>query len=478
MGRRIDRQATTAILRRSGLLPTLLTIILGAAAVGCSGPPPSVAEPQQWLRASTNGHHLVLGDGVPFVIQADSAWWLGERSTREDVVRYLDVRRGQGFNTVMFIATFDFGKGRNPYGEKIWNGDASQPNPAFFEHIDFIVNEAEARGMHVAIAPAWVKHVTPPRGEGLNVQNAYGFGQWVGQRYRGHPVIWIMGGDDENWHVPIVNEVARGLTHGVTGSDTGHDGVVITYHPAWAESSANRFHDEDWLDFNMTQSGHCGRTLTAGHQLTTEDFARRPPKPTMDGESLYEGHPLCMDPAQPYSTAQQVRNGLYNGVFGGGTGIAYGHHSVWQMYRPGRKGVNGPRQPWYEALTDEAATQAVHLRALLSSRPILTRTPQGSNGTAAAGTRTTGAEDGTYMMVYSAAGNPVTVDLDRLSGRTARLWWYDPRTGAATDAGPVPSTGALTVAPPDAQDWVLVADDADSEFPPPGEYLDQPVDTY
>ncbi|MGK2868821.1 MAG: glycoside hydrolase family 140 protein [Mycobacterium sp.] len=445
-------------------------------AIGCATVESSAPAPHQWLRASANGHFLVLDNGTPFVIQADSVWWLGERSTREDVIRYLDARRGQGFNTVMFIATFEFGRGRNPYGQKIWDSDASQPNPAFFDHIDFIVAEAEARGMHAAIAPAWVKHVTPPRGDGLTVHNAYGFGQWVGRRYRDRPIIWIMGGDDDNWHVPIVNEVARGITNGVTGSDTGHDGVVITYHPGWAQSSAARFHDEDWLDFNMAQSGHCGRTLTAGHRLTTVDFERRPPKPTMDGESFYAGHPLCMDPSQPYSTAQQVRNGIYNGVFGGGAGIAYGHHSVWQMYQPGRKGVNGPVKYWYDALSEKAATQVVHLRRLLQSRPIFTRTPDGGTGTAEAGTRTTTAEDGAYMMVYSADGRPVSVDLNRLSGATARLWWYDPRSGTAIDATTVPSAGEITMTPPEAGDWVLVVDDTAHGFPAPGAHFDQPTD--
>lgn len=456
-----------------GRIVSLIVVVALWLSTGCASEE-DVAP--QWLRASVNGHYLVAADGTPFVIQADSAWWLAERSTREDVDRYLDARHRQGFNTVMFAATLDFGKGRNAYGQTIWSGDASAPNPRFFEHVDYIVEQAEARGMYVAMAPAWVKHVTPPRGAGLVLQNAYGFGRWIGQRYRNHRVIWLMGGDDENWHEAIVEEVARGVTNGVTGSDTGHDGVVITYHPAWAQTSAAKFHDEDWLDFNFIQSGHCGRTLTAGNQLTTVDFERWPTKPTMDGESFYEGHPRCMDSAQPYSTAQQVRNGMYNAVFGGGAGIAYGHHSVWQMYQPGRKGVNGPLPYWYDALGDEAASEVVYLRRLVESRPILSRTPDGGTGTAGAGTRLTAAEDGAYLMGYSADGRGITVDLAQLSGSAVRLWWFDPRTGSATDAGAAPSDGDVTMTPPDRQDWVLVADDAARGFPAPGTAFVQPRD--
>lgn len=463
----------------AGRLATILTafalLVISACASSSVEPVPQPSH-QAWLRASKNGHHLVLADGTPFVIQADSAWWLAERSTREDVVRYLDTRKAQGFNTVMFTTTIEFGKGKNAYGQTIWNGDASSPNPAFFEHVDYIVDQIEARGMHAAFSPAWVKHVTPPRGDGLTAENAYDYGRWVGERYRNHQIIWLMGGDDVNWHEAIVNEVARGITHGFTGSDTGGDGVVMTYHPAWAKSSADRFEREDWLDFNMAQSGHCGRTLTAGHQLTSVDFDRRPPKPTMDGEPFYEGHPRCMDPTQGYSTAKQVRNGLYNGAFGGGAGIAYGHHSVWQMYQPGRKGVNGPIRYWYDALRDEVAGQVVYLRRLLESRPILTRAPGGSTGTADAGERLTVAEDGAYLMGYSADGSDITLDLAGLSGTTAQLWWYDPRSGSATEAGLVPSDGTLTLTPPNRTDWVLVADDAARGFPAPGQHFEQQRD--
>ena len=69
------------------------------------------------LQVSKNGHHLVTADGQPYVMQADTAWWLAERSTREDVVKYLDTRREQGYNVVMVAATLD-GKSVNAYGQK------------------------------------------------------------------------------------------------------------------------------------------------------------------------------------------------------------------------------------------------------------------------------------------------------------------------------------------------------------------------
>jgi hypothetical protein len=473
---------TPRFYRRAGVVMFSLALVLGSVYLYLAAGSAEDSTPVRptGLQVSKDGHHLVAADGQPFVVQADTAWTLAERSTRKDVVNYLDTRREQGFNVIMVAVTFEPG-GANAYGHKIWNGDASNPNPEYFDHVDFIVEQAEARGMRVALLPAWAQHVTPPRGDGLTLQNAYGYGRWIGARYRDHNIIWIMGGDDKNWHEEIVREVARGVTNGVTGSDTDHAGVTITYHPGGAMSSAEKFHDDAWLDFNMVQSGHCGEfrfdeqeTLAAGHVLTTPGFNRLPAKPIMDGEPIYEGHPLCFDPSQGYSTAQQVRNGLYNGVFGGGTGIAYGHHSVWQMYPPGREGVNGPLSYWYDALDDEAATEVQHLRRLLESRPILTRVPDGGTGNGTAGTRYTKADDGAYIMGYSTDGQALEIDLDKLSGDDASLWWYDPRTGQATDVGHRPSANVITQEPPSDHDWVLVADDAARGFPAPGS-LQRPV---
>jgi len=448
-------------------ITALVMFLLALVLVAC-GAKDSTPAPPTPLQVSQNGHYLVTVDGAPYVMQADTAWRLAERSTREDVIKYLDTRREQGFNVVMVAAAFEVGGGVNTYGHEIWFGDASNPNPEYFDHVDFIVQEAEARGMRVALAPAWILHMTPPSGDGLTAQNAYGYGRWIGERYWDREIIWLMGGDDSNWHEAIAREVARGVTNGVTGSDTDHDGVTMTYHPAGAMSSMEKFPDDAWLDFNMAQSGHCGETLAAGNLLTAPGFDRLPAKPIMDGEPYYEATPLCFDAQQGYSTAQQVRNGLYNGVFGGGTGIVYGHHSVWQMYQPGRTGVNSPLSYWYDALEDEAASNAQHLRKLLESRPSLTRVPDGGTGTGIAGTRYTRADDGAYIMGYSADGQALTIDLGKLSGDRARLWWYDPRTGHATDARNLPSVNAITLEPPDNQDWVLVADDAARGFPAPG----------
>ena len=54
-------------------------------------------------------------------------------------------------------------------------------------------------------------------------------------------------------------------------------------------SSADWFHDEDWLAFNMLQSGHGYNH--ANYDRIAADYARKPAKPCLDGEPGYEDHP-------------------------------------------------------------------------------------------------------------------------------------------------------------------------------------------
>jgi hypothetical protein len=160
-------------------------------------------------------------------------------------------------------------------------------------------------------------------------------------------------------------------------------------------------------------------------------------------------------------------------VFSGAHGHTYGNHSVWQMYAPGRKPINGPLLPWYDAIHRAGAAQMTHVRALIESRPLLGRVPdpslvadplEGADHIAA--TRGDG-----YAFVYSPMGRRFTVNLGKLAGPKVKAWWYNPRTGAADEIGTWDNTGSREVTCPSegfGSDWILVLDDAARKFPPPG----------
>ena len=79
--------------------------------------------------------------------------------------------------------------------------------------------------------------------------------------------------------------------------------------------------------------------------------------------------------------------------------------------------------------------------------------------------------DGSYAFIYTAAGKPVNVHMEKISGQVVRAYWYDPRNGASELIGEFPNTGTREFTPPSSgaeKDWILVLDDAARAFPVPG----------
>ena len=156
------------------------------------------------------------------------------------------------------------------------------------------------------------------------------------------------------------------------GDGGGH---LITLHPAGGSGSAQWFHHETWLDFNLRQNGH-QTEFTGRYDQTLADYDRIPPKPVIDGEPIYEDHPVSFDAKKlGHSVAADVRRPLYWDLFSGAGGHTYGHHSVWQMWTTNRTPINNPLIPWYEALDQPGAAQMQHAKNLLLSRPFPSRVP-------------------------------------------------------------------------------------------------------
>ena len=133
--------------------------------------------------------------------------------------------------------------------------------------------------------------------------------------------------------------------------------------------------------------------------------------------------------------------------------------------------------PWHGAMDRPGGGQMLHLRALMESRPYLSRIPDQSLLVSDAGeggehVRATRDVEGRYAMIYLPKHRPVTINMGMVSGAVAQVWWYDPRTGRALDGGVIESDGLLDFEPPvDGPDWVLVLDDASQGFPQPGARL-------
>jgi hypothetical protein len=465
------------IVRPGRVLATALCLLLVVSS--------SAAQSLPRLRVADNQRFLVTANGTPFFWLGDTAWELFHRLTREEAERYLRNRAERRFTVIQAVALAELDglKTPNAYGHTpLLNDDPTTPNEAYFAHVDWVVAKANSLGLYVGLLPTWGDKWNKKWGVGPEVftpQNAEAYGRWIGARYKAAGVIWIVGGDrpiESESHRAITEAMARGLRAGDGGAH------LITFHPTGGQGSAEHFHGAEWLDLNMRQNGHTTE-FTGRYDQTRVDYDRTPVKPVLDGEPIYEDHPVSFNAKQfGHSIASDVRRPLYWNLFTGAFGHTYGHHSVWQMWAPGRAPVNNPLMPWTEAILQPGAAQMQHGRALLESRPFLTRVPDPSVviatdiPTAMPGTgryhfAATRDAAGSYAMVYAPVGRPFRVRMSAITGSQVTAWWFNPRTGAATAIGTFANTGEREFTPPDAGemlDWVLVLDDASKKYGAPG----------
>jgi hypothetical protein len=423
------------------------------------------------LRVSDNRRYLVYDDGSPFFYLGDTAWELFHRLNREEAERYLQNRAAQDFTVVqaVVLAELDGLHTPNPYGHTpLSDDDPSKPNEAYFQHVDWIVNLAKDLGLYIGMLPTWGDKWHQAWGIGPEIfdpQNAYTYGEWIAHRYDDQPIIWILGGDrtaEKETHTEIIRAMAAGIRQ------AAGDNQLITYHPGGPHSFSSMFHNEEWLDFNMVQSGHT-RPHTPNYDMVSADYLRRPIKPCMDAESCYENHPV-MGPGWVrqqggWYTDLAVRQTAYWALFAGAHGHTYGCHPVWQMYDYGLEPVNCPQMPWHQAIELPGSAQMRHVRALIESRPFLSRIPDQDllvDARSRSGDehiRATRDIEGTYAFIYFPNNQTAVVDLSILTGNHIRISWFDPRNGKMRIDAEVGSETPLEITTPTGgPDWVLVLD--------------------
>jgi hypothetical protein len=450
----------------------VIRIVTIAALVVCC------ISPFAQLRVSDNQRFLVTKEGKPFFWLGDTAWELFHRLSREEADMYLKDRADKGFTVIQAVALAELDGLHDPnaYGEiPLENDDPARPREAYFQHVDYIISKANDYGLHIALLPTWGDKIFKDKwGAGpeiFTVDNAKVYGRWLANRYKNkNNIIWVLGGD----RIPDDKAMAiwRSMAAGIAEGSGGHDKALMTFHPQPNSvedgGSSKYFHNDEWLDFNMLQTGHC-RENNIWDRIQVV-YNRASAKPVLDGEPLYEDHPVCFNAKDlGTSSAYDVRKHAYLDVFAGAFGHTYGCHDIWQMYAPNRKPVNGPHHPWYVALHLPGAAQMKYLRGLVESRPMLDRVPDQSMITNALGAndRIQATRGKDYVFVYTTQGKPITINMGKISGTQVHSFWFDPKNGAHKEIGISSNKGQQTFSPPSSgygQDWVLVIDDASKKY--------------
>jgi hypothetical protein len=339
----------------------------------------------------------------------------------------------------------------------------------YWDHVDFIIDLAEKKGIYMALVPVWGSNV---RGGKVSINQAEKYADWLAKRYANKTnIIWLNGGDTKgSSNTAIWNRIGERIRKKAPNH-------LITFHPFGRTKSSSWFHEEDWLDFNMFQSGHRrydqeDTEFAYGQdnwKYVREDYSLTPIKPTIDGEPSYEGIPQGLhDPSEPFWNANDVRRYAYWSVFAGAFGFTYGHSAVMQMHKPGNPSPSyGVREYWTEALNATGATQMKYLKNLMLSKPFFTRIPDQSLIAGEQGERynyqmATRGND--YAFIYTYNGRNIKATMGKIEGSKIKASWYNPRNGQRMIIGEFENSGSRTFNPPgeiqDGLDWVLIMESA------------------
>jgi hypothetical protein len=398
----------------------------------------------------------------------------------EEVELYLENRRQKGFTVIQAVALAEFDglHAPNVYGDRpLIDDDPLRPNERYFHYVDQVIELAQRKGLYVGLLPTWGDKVELLwHGKGpviFDPDNAKAYGQWIGRRYRDMPnLIWINGGDRSGGGANAA--VWNALAQGIKSEDPNH---LMTFHP-WGggdgHSSSEWFHDTDWLDFNLAQSGHARKDLS-NYEIVSWDYSRTPIKPCIDGEPRYEDHAVNWKPQElGWFDDYDVRQAAYWALFAGAFGHTYGCHPVWQMCSPRHEPISFARRPWQEALDLPGAFHMTHVRRLIESRPMLSRVPDQSLivdvRSGMEHIQATRGDD--YAFIYLPVGGRVEIRPESIQGQRLKASWFDPRAGQATAFGTLARKSTLEFEAPSSgrgHDWVLVLDDASRGYPAPAD---------
>ena len=438
---------------------------------------PSVDFKNGKLKVSANKRFLEFQNGTPFFYLGDTAWELFHRLTKVEAEKYLENRREKGFTVIQAVALAELDGLNVPNweGEKpLINNDPATPNEKYFEYVDWVIKKAEEKGMFIGLLPTWGDKVDKQWGVGpviFNPENAFQYGKWIGNRYKDYQnIIWINGGDRQGGGDNLA--VWNALANGIKSVDKNH---LMTFHPMGGNSSSKWFHNQDWLDFNMMQTGHGERSYAAYKKLLIPDYNLQPVKPTFDGEPRYEDHPHDWKPEiLGWFDDADVRQAAYWNLFSGGFGHTYGCHAIWQMLAPGRKPVGSARNSWQTDLDLPGAGDMLNVRRLMESRPVTERIPFQellANGYMPETDFIVATKGKSYAFVYIPTGWGASIHLEKLGWFESVVWWYNPRTGECSKLKNIVNKGIQEFRPTSGgrgNDWVLVIDDKNAGFGAPG----------
>lgn len=396
-------------------------------------------------------------DEKPFFWLGDTAWLLFENLSLEEAKTYLKNRYSLGFNVIQ--AT-------------LLHTVSLNPSLSYFSHCKEIIKFAETLGIYMAILPCWGSYVK----EGiLNLNNVNKYIDFLSSYFKDcNHLVWVLGGDIRGESYQEIYKIFGNKLK------KAYPNTLITFHPFGRTGSYLWFHQEDWLDFNMFQSGHRRYDQVKlgawddkqnnedsygedNYKYVKKALSLSPLKPCLDGEPSYEGIVQGLhDFKEPYWEARHVRRYAYWSLFEGACGFTYGNNAVMQFYDGKGKGSYNVREHWQEALHSEGGAQMQYLKELMLSVEftkgnahgdlILNNQEKHHHISAFAG------DD--FIFVYTYLGDKLELNLKDYETCILEAYWMNPQNNSRSYIGRLNKINHFTICPAQrkelSNDWVLI----------------------
>lgn len=418
----------------------------------------------QVMRTGPNpGRYFQYADGTPFLWIGDTWWnWTKKKIEFETFKTLVDDRAAKKFTIgQLFVAANGWGGESSSLLDKTY----TFLDTAHMRKVENMIAYANSKGITVWVHGWWARKNL---NETAGAEKMRRWWRYLVHRLGAYNVIWVVGAEYnmDNYGglgLPFWKELGNFIKN-----EDPYERIVSAHNtpPGWeggAEapqwSTAEVLHDETWLDYNQTQTGHGRWYNEIIPDVIAEGYAKQPEKPIVDTEPWYEfarGNPTAMD----------IRFAAWSAMMSGAAGHTYGGGHVWLAHVPESPAGGGP---WplekdfdNNTLDYPGAVSMAHMATFFREVPWWKLAPHPELVHEYADKYAL-ADPGQEYVVYFRWGGGAKVDL-RPSSDTDRFQyrWFNPHTGKFT----VPRTtngGAIRYfaspggypSVPDFQDWVL-----------------------
>ncbi|MBQ9124431.1 MAG: DUF4038 domain-containing protein [Acholeplasmatales bacterium] len=375
----------------------------------------------------------------PFFWLGDTAWLLFDKLNKNEAKIYLRNRKSLGYNVIQAVLVYAIPEFETQ--DRMPHSDNNVHKLEYWNYVKEIVEYAKSLEIYMALLPTWGSFAKLGY---LNNDNVIKYVKFLTSFFNSDNIIWVLGGDVRG---DACYDVFNTFGNELKKLDPNR---LVTFHPFGRTGSYLWFNEQNWLDFNMFQSGHrrYDQLVTkrwddndpnedtfgeSSYKYVIKNFSYNIKKPCLDAEPSYEGVVQGLhDPHEPYWEACHVRRYAYFSVFEGACGFTYGNNAIIQFYIPGDKGSYGVRETWQEGLHSPGGSQMQYLKELMESidfvngsahtEYILNQKERCHRISCFAGEN--------YILCYTFYGDLIELDLSKYKNKKMAAYWINPENNS------------------------------------------------